>query len=124
MGLCRPHVTLISGQNGSGKSAVLQGLQTCLGLAARETGRGTQLSGFIKHGADVAVVQVGSQGGGAGGVALGGGAGGLAGRVVVRVGWQGASAGWLAEWWCGLAGRVVVWVDWQGGGAGWLLGPW
>ena len=34
-----PHVTFISGTNGSGKSAVLQALQFCLGLQAKKTGR-------------------------------------------------------------------------------------
>lgn len=35
----RPNVNLISGENGSGKSAILQGLQCCLGVKAQETGR-------------------------------------------------------------------------------------
>ena len=34
-----PHVTFINGTNGSGKSAVLQGLQFCLGMQASKTGR-------------------------------------------------------------------------------------
>lgn len=36
-----PHVTFINGTNGSGKSAVLQGLQFCLGMQAGKTGRGS-----------------------------------------------------------------------------------
>lgn len=34
----RPHVTFISGTNGSGKSAVLQALQCCLGVKASQVG--------------------------------------------------------------------------------------
>ena len=34
-----PHVTFINGTNGSGKSAILQGLQFCLGMQAAKTGR-------------------------------------------------------------------------------------
>jgi predicted ATPase len=33
------HVTFVSGTNGSGKSAVLQALQCCLGVKASNTGR-------------------------------------------------------------------------------------
>ena len=54
----RTHVTLVSGTNGSGKSAVMQALQVCLGVSARSTGRGTNLSGFIRSGAVDAKVQV------------------------------------------------------------------
>ncbi|KAJ9519026.1 hypothetical protein QJQ45_026296 [Haematococcus lacustris] len=53
-----PHVTLVSGTNGSGKSAVIQGLQVCLGLKARETRRGDNLQSFIKTGCEEAKVQV------------------------------------------------------------------
>ncbi|GFR43935.1 hypothetical protein Agub_g5073 [Astrephomene gubernaculifera] len=52
------HVTLVSGQNGSGKSAVMQALQVCLGVTARSTGRGSNLGGFIRTGATDAKVQV------------------------------------------------------------------
>ncbi len=55
---CRPHVTLISGTNGSGKSAVLQALQVCLGASARSTGRSASLGNFIRTGAHEARVQV------------------------------------------------------------------
>ncbi len=51
-------MTLISGSNGSGKSAVLQALQACLGLSARGTGRGSQMGDFIRHGADFCLIQV------------------------------------------------------------------
>ena len=34
-----PHATFINGTNGSGKSAILQGLQFCLGMQAARTGR-------------------------------------------------------------------------------------
>jgi hypothetical protein len=52
------HVNFISGTNGSGKSAVLQALQICLGATARETGRGRNLRELIRTGADAAVLQV------------------------------------------------------------------
>lgn len=52
------HVNVVSGTNGSGKSAVLQALQACLGASARETGRGTNLAGFIRSGAPDAKVAV------------------------------------------------------------------
>ncbi|KAG2498924.1 hypothetical protein HYH03_003114 [Edaphochlamys debaryana] len=50
------HVTFITGHNGSGKSAVLQCLQACLGASARETGRGTNLAGWVMTGRDRASV--------------------------------------------------------------------
>ena len=52
------HVNFICGQNGSGKSAVLQALQICLGATARETGRGTNLRALIRSGCDEAVLRV------------------------------------------------------------------
>jgi hypothetical protein len=52
------HVNFISGQNGSGKSAVLQALQICLGATARETGRGKNLRELIRSGADEARLSV------------------------------------------------------------------
>ncbi|KXZ52761.1 hypothetical protein GPECTOR_8g151 [Gonium pectorale] len=52
------HVTLISGQNGSGKSAIMQALMLCLGLTARNTGRGANATSFIRTGANDAKVQV------------------------------------------------------------------
>lgn len=56
---CSHHVTLVSGTNGSGKSAIMQGLQACLGVSARTTGRASTLTHFIRTGADEARVQVG-----------------------------------------------------------------
>ncbi|KAG1672941.1 hypothetical protein FOA52_012386 [Chlamydomonas sp. UWO 241] len=53
-----PHVTLVSGTNGSGKSAVMQGLQAALGVSARETGRAQKLAQFIRTGSTEARVQV------------------------------------------------------------------
>ncbi|KAG2453511.1 hypothetical protein HYH02_001731 [Chlamydomonas schloesseri] len=53
-----PHVTFLSGQNGSGKSAVLQGLQACLGASARDTSRGSNLSGWVKVGCNAASVSL------------------------------------------------------------------
>ncbi|KAF5830376.1 hypothetical protein DUNSADRAFT_14673 [Dunaliella salina] len=53
-----PHITLVSGTNGSGKSAVMQALQVCLGVAARTTGRGHNLSSFIRSGQSEARVMV------------------------------------------------------------------
>jgi hypothetical protein len=55
----RPHVTLVSGTNGSGKSAVMQGLQVCLGVSAKATGRAGNMGAFIRTGAQEARVQVG-----------------------------------------------------------------
>ncbi len=54
----RPFVTLVSGTNGSGKSAVVQALQACLGASARNTGRATSVAQFIRTGAAAARVEV------------------------------------------------------------------
>uniref|UniRef100_A0A061S968 Structural maintenance of chromosomes protein 6-like n=1 Tax=Tetraselmis sp. GSL018 TaxID=582737 RepID=A0A061S968_9CHLO len=53
-----PHINFISGTNGSGKSAVLQGIQACLGTRARQTGRSTNLKDFVREGAHHALVAV------------------------------------------------------------------
>ncbi|KAK9811990.1 hypothetical protein WJX73_006757 [Symbiochloris irregularis] len=53
-----PHVNFISGQNGSGKSAVLQALQFCLGLSARHTGRATSAKQLVRTGASYMKAQV------------------------------------------------------------------
>jgi len=53
-----PHVTFISGTNGSGKSATLQALQCALGVDARKTGRATSQKGFIRTGAHEAIIKV------------------------------------------------------------------
>uniref|UniRef100_A0A7S1SHS8 RecF/RecN/SMC N-terminal domain-containing protein n=1 Tax=Tetraselmis chuii TaxID=63592 RepID=A0A7S1SHS8_9CHLO len=52
------HVNFISGTNGSGKSAVLQGIQACLGVRASDTGRSSSLSSFVKEGANYALIAV------------------------------------------------------------------
>jgi chromosome segregation ATPase len=46
-----PQINFITGQNGSGKSAVIVALQTCLGMTANQTGRGKTLSSLIREGA-------------------------------------------------------------------------
>jgi len=53
-----PSVTFLSGHNGSGKSATLQALQSCLGVKARQTGRGTSLANFVRRGCPSARVVV------------------------------------------------------------------
>lgn len=53
-----PHVTFISGTNGSGKSATLQALQCALGVDARKTGRATSQKGFVREGAHEAIIRV------------------------------------------------------------------
>ncbi|KAG2439305.1 hypothetical protein HXX76_004664 [Chlamydomonas incerta] len=53
-----PHVTLVSGTNGSGKSAVIQALQVCLGASARETSRARSFTAFVKEGCSEARVCV------------------------------------------------------------------
>jgi hypothetical protein len=53
-----PHVTFVSGTNGSGKSAVLQALQCALGVKARETGRAGTFNNFVRTGAHEAVIRV------------------------------------------------------------------
>jgi chromosome segregation ATPase len=55
---CSPHVTIISGTNGSGKSAMLQGLQCALGASAKGTGRGSKMEDLVRPGADKAQVKV------------------------------------------------------------------
>ena len=43
------HVTFVSGTNGSGKSAVLQALQCCLGVKASNTGRANSFKKVRAH---------------------------------------------------------------------------
>lgn len=45
-------LNFIVGKNGSGKSAIATALQLCLGATARNTGRGTALSSFIREGSN------------------------------------------------------------------------
>ena len=53
-----PHVTFISGTNGSGKSASLQALQCSLGVNATKHGKNAGLSKLIRTGAEEAIVRV------------------------------------------------------------------
>lgn len=53
-----PHVTFISGKNGSGKSASLQALQCSLGVNATKHGKNASLSKLIRTGADEALIKV------------------------------------------------------------------
>lgn len=53
-----PHVTFISGKNGSGKSASLQALQCSLGVKATKHGKNASLSKLIRTGMDEAIVRV------------------------------------------------------------------
>lgn len=52
------HVNVVSGTNGSGKSAVLQAMQACLGASAKATGRATSMGDFVRTGSDEALVSV------------------------------------------------------------------
>ncbi|XP_013384924.1 structural maintenance of chromosomes protein 6-like [Lingula anatina] len=45
-----PNINFITGNNGSGKSAILTGLVVGLGGGAKATSRGTSVRGFIKNG--------------------------------------------------------------------------
>ena len=54
----RPHVNLVSGKNGSGKSAIVHALQFCLGASAKQTGRGNALKEFVRNGATSCCVSV------------------------------------------------------------------
>lgn len=53
-----PHVTFISGKNGSGKSASLQALQCSLGVNATKHGKNASLAKLIRTGADEALIKV------------------------------------------------------------------
>ncbi|KAI3430279.1 hypothetical protein D9Q98_004875 [Chlorella vulgaris] len=52
------HVTFVSGTNGSGKSAVLQALQCCLGVRAGATGRARSFQKLIRTGSNEAIIRV------------------------------------------------------------------
>ncbi len=60
-----PNINFIHGVNGSGKSAVIAALQTCLGSTARETRRGKSLSSLIQRQKDWSevVVEIKNEGG-------------------------------------------------------------
>nr|CCA25982.1 structural maintenance of chromosomes protein 6 puta [Albugo laibachii Nc14] len=47
-----PHINFITGENGSGKSAIIAAIQICLGASARSTHRGKSLKNLIRHGHD------------------------------------------------------------------------
>ncbi|OQR83293.1 structural maintenance of chromosomes protein 6 [Achlya hypogyna] len=49
--LCR-NINFITGENGSGKSAIIAALQICLGASARSTHRGKSIKNLIRHGHD------------------------------------------------------------------------
>ena len=44
-----PHLNIITGRNGSGKSAILAGLQVCLGASARSTHRGNKIGDLVRN---------------------------------------------------------------------------
>jgi chromosome segregation ATPase len=44
------HVTFVTGQNGSGKSAIAAAIQLCLGAATKSTGRGSSMGNLIREG--------------------------------------------------------------------------
>ena len=45
-------MNFVCGENGSGKTAVLHGLQTCLGVSAKQSGRASSAAALIKDGAN------------------------------------------------------------------------
>ncbi|KAE9010732.1 Structural maintenance of chromosomes protein 6 [Phytophthora fragariae] len=45
-----PHINFITGENGSGKSAIIAAIQICLGASARSTHRGKSVKNLIRHG--------------------------------------------------------------------------
>ncbi|KAL4145049.1 hypothetical protein PRNP1_012723 [Phytophthora ramorum] len=47
--LC-PNINFITGENGSGKSAIIAAIQICLGASARSTHRGKSVKNLIRHG--------------------------------------------------------------------------
>eukprot|EP01080_Neovahlkampfia_damariscottae_P007884 gene7884-12353_t len=51
-------INIINGENGSGKSAIITGLQLCLGSKASKTNRAESLKQLIKEGEDVALITV------------------------------------------------------------------
>ena len=50
--LCRPRMNFFCGENGSGKTAVLHGLQICLGVSVKQSGRASTGGEFIKDGSN------------------------------------------------------------------------
>jgi chromosome segregation ATPase len=47
-----PHINFLTGENGSGKSAIIAAIQICLGASARSTHRGRSIKNLIRHGFD------------------------------------------------------------------------
>jgi hypothetical protein len=45
-----PRINFITGENGSGKSAIIAAIQICLGASARSTHRGKSIKNLIRHG--------------------------------------------------------------------------
>ena len=45
-------MNFVCGENGSGKTAVLHGLQTCLGVSAKQSGRASSAAALIKDDAN------------------------------------------------------------------------
>lgn len=52
------NINFVYGENGTGKSAILVGLQTCLGSTTKDTARAGSLKGLIKHGHKEAEISV------------------------------------------------------------------
>lgn len=44
------NLNFVTGKNGSGKSAIVAAIQLCLGSTSRQTGRNSNLGGFIREG--------------------------------------------------------------------------
>ncbi|KAA8499594.1 Structural maintenance of chromosomes protein 6 [Porphyridium purpureum] len=53
-----PNVNIIQGENGSGKSAIVAALQTCLGASASSTERARVVSGLIRRGQTQALIRI------------------------------------------------------------------
>lgn len=53
-----PNIVFISGTNGSGKTAVMNAIQVCMGATARETGRASSATAFVRTGCPAAVAAV------------------------------------------------------------------
>ncbi|KAA0204072.1 hypothetical protein HAZT_HAZT007479, partial [Hyalella azteca] len=59
MELCpKPHLNVIIGPNGTGKSTIMCGLALVLSNKTTVTGRGKEVSEYVKHGKEMAVIEV------------------------------------------------------------------